>query len=233
MATVWDTFRSGKPSSQTADVRPLDDVPREAASWLVQQAAKRPGEITIAAIGPLTNIAKAIQQDPAFATNVREVVIMGGNATGTLANGVQPLPDFNVFVDPDAADIVLRSGVTVRLIGIDQTSRVFITEEDTQWLRTHGRRVAAWLADCIDSWIARPEASDEREGFCLLHDPLVIAAVIEPDLCEFAPLTARVDVAQGEIHLDGGTKLPTHVSAAVDTDTSAVRALFLDRLAAT
>lgn len=235
MATVWQTFRSEQTGETRVAGPELDNVPRDAVPWLVQQVAERPREITIAALGPLTNIAEAIQHDPTFASNVREIVIMGGNATGIVANGVPVLADFNIFVDPEAADIVLRSGIAVRMIGIDQTSRVMLAAEDTRSLRARdrGAGTAAWFADCIDSWIAQPVASGEKahEGFCLLHDPLVIAVLVDPDLCDFAARSVTVDLARGELLRADGAE-SSSLSAAVDTDVPSVRALVLERLAA-
>ena len=234
MARVWQVFHS---AVQSAAPEPATGVVADAAGWLVEQVSARPGEITLAAIGPLTNVAEAIGLDPDFASKVNEIVVMAGDATAVAGEVGTRAPDFNVFVDPEAADVVLRSGAKIRMIGIDQTSRVRLTTKDAASLRAQdsGNGVGAWLGDCVDAWIeeeSRAE-SDDPESFCLLHDPLVIATILRPDLCEFADVEVAVDLEQGCLVLAPHERADATatVAAAVDSDVPAVRALFLDRMA--
>lgn len=232
MARVRELFGGPDASMRAPENHSDTDTPTDATEWLIKQVARRPGEITIAAIGPLTNIAEAIQRDPSFAVNVREIVVMAGNATGSVSNGVEVLADFNVVVDPDAAAIVLDSGASIRLIGIDQTSRVLLSREDAQRLRVDsdtGR--SAWLADFVDAWVARGHDDGVGAGdpFCLLHDPLVIAAIANPGLFVFVNVAATVDVRAGEIRLAESAG-SSSIRAAIDVDVGAFRALFFERL---
>ncbi|WP_187976537.1 nucleoside hydrolase [Mycetocola sp. JXN-3] len=240
MSEVWALF--GQDPTERESV--LDGVPSDgdAARWLVERVAERPGEITIAAIGPLTNIARAIHTDPAFAHNVREIVTMAGNATGYIIPGIEVSADFNVAVDPDAFAEVLAAGIPLRAIGIDQTSRVFLTRADAEDLRSAapaGSRVA-WLADRIDGWLdvlARGAFGEPGEP-CLLHDPLVIAALIRPDTCHFTPQRVSVDstgnsLTQLPLIASDETGPPTgraRFAAATDTDVPGFHALFRERL---
>lgn len=215
----------------------------EAARWMAEIAASRPGEITVLAIGPLTNVAQAIGVDPRFGDNVREIVLMGGNVTGD-THGMRVDRDFNVSVDPEAAEIVLRSGATIRIVGIDQTSQVALDGHDVHRLRAaaEGNDRAAWIADCIDAWIAPPGiAHSGGEGLCHLHDPLVIAAVSDSPVCIFAPVDVRTDLLGGRLDIalvdtsagpDAGADAVHRISAAVATDVERFRSLFLARMAA-
>ncbi|TQL01838.1 nucleoside hydrolase [Cellulomonas sp. SLBN-39] len=100
---------------RTGTHAPADE---HAVDALVRLAAEHAGRLTVVAIGPLTNIALAVRRDPAFAANVAELVIMGGSING--AGNVTPAAEYNVYVDPEAADVVLRAGFArVRMVTWD------------------------------------------------------------------------------------------------------------------
>lgn len=236
MAHVWRVFGSAAPTGTAG--APVG-IAADAAQWLVEQVSARPGEITLAAIGPLTNVAEAVRLDPGFASKVNEIVVMAGNATGPGDTGGRgAVPDFNVLVDPEAADVVLRSGAKVRTIGVDQTSRVRLTRRDAASLRARdsGNGVGAWLGDRVDAWIGQESraGSSDSEPFCMLHDPLVLVTILRPELGRFAEVEVVVDLEQGRLVLAAGAGADTVASfaTAVDTDVPAVHALILDRLAA-
>jgi len=239
MKTVWHTFGMDEPEpSEPSGVGAEAGLKADAVEWMLEQVARRPGEITILAIGPMTNIAEAVQADSTFAGNVREILFMAGNATGRVEN-IDVVADFNVLVDPEAMDIVLRSGVPLRMIGIDQTSRVMLTPQDATEMRNSGRgdSATAWLADYVDGWINHERSSDDTENaWCLLHDPLVVGALVRPELFEFAAFEAHVDLERGEIvtakKLHEGSESTGSVVAAVDTNVDKFHTYFLERLAA-
>ncbi|KAL7250795.1 hypothetical protein ACSBR1_012744 [Camellia fascicularis] len=100
-------------------------IEQSAAAFLVQKANLYPGKVTVVALGPLTNIALAIQLDPAFAKNIGQIVVLGG---AFAVNGnVNPAAEANIFGDPDAADIVFTSGADVLAVGINVTHQVVLT----------------------------------------------------------------------------------------------------------
>ncbi|WP_284292261.1 nucleoside hydrolase [Luteimicrobium album] len=212
-----------------------------AADFLVEAAAERPGELVVIAIGPMTNLALALRQDPAFATNVRELVLMAGSAT-TFAQNVTVVGDFNAYADPEALDEVLRSGARIRMVGLDQTSKVMLRRSDAASLRETAEPFAQWVADCTDAWVdflhrafpTRPEHVDA----CFLHDPLVVGAVTHPDLLRWEPaqVTAETtsELARGLVVADRGLALqrPTcfNATVAVETDVDGFRDVFLSRI---
>jgi inosine-uridine nucleoside N-ribohydrolase len=179
-----------------------------AADFLGRATRELPGEITVIAIGPMTNIALAIEQDRSFARNVAELVLMAGSAT-TYAQNVTVVGDFNSYVDPEALDIVIR------MVGLDQTSRVMLTRDDAESMRTSEDPFSRWVADCTDAWIDflgravpnRPEYVDA----CFLHDPLVVASVIEPAICAWdeadVQVETRSELARGLVIADRGLAL--------------------------
>ncbi|UKZ91432.1 uncharacterized protein TrAFT101_006410 [Trichoderma asperellum] len=108
-------------------------TPGYAPVAIVEQILANPGEITIVAIGPLTNVAITLLLEPQIKTAIKELVIMGGVFFGTMYSRDKP-GEFNVFSDPEAARAVLRSGIPQRWIGLDCTLRVRLTKADAQEL---------------------------------------------------------------------------------------------------
>lgn len=214
----------------------------DAARLLVERVMAAPGEITIIAIGPMTNLALAIMLEPAFAGSVAELVLMAGSAT-TYAQNLTPVADFNAYADPEALQIVLDSGAPVRMVGLDQTSRVMLSRADAASMRAGSDPFGMWSADCTDAWIdflgrAFPDRPEHRDA-CFLHDPLTVAAVIDPSLLTWAPARVQVELegrlGRGMAVADRGLALlrpdtPSNAEVAVDVDVDRFRSLFLDRI---
>lgn len=212
-----------------------------AADFLARQAREHPGELVVIAIGPMTNLALAIQRHPDFAAEVGELVLMAGSAT-TYAQNVTVVGDFNAYVDPEALDIVLRSGASIRMVGLDQTSRVTLTRDDATLLREADDVFSRWAADCTDAWIdflgrAFPNRPEHQNG-CFLHDPLVVAAVINPDLLTWQDASVQAEteseLARGLVVANRGLALQPigepNASVAIGTDVEGFRQFFLERI---
>lgn len=233
---------SGKSGSDTGTL--LGPTTEEhAADFLTRSASEHPGEIVVIAIGPMTNLALAIQRDPAFASNVRELVLMAGSAT-RYAQNITVVGDFNAYVDPEALDIVLRSGAPIRMVGLDQTSQVMLNRDDAQMLRNTSDPFSVWAAECTDAWIdflgrAFPKRAEHATS-CFLHDPLVIAAVSHPELLSWANAHVQAEtvseLARGLVVADRGLALRPagllNAVVAVETDVDNFRRLFLARISA-
>ena len=161
-----------------------------------EMARQSPGELTLIAIGPLTNLALGLRRDPEGMKKLKEVVIMGG-AVRTKGN-ITPFAEFNFFVDPTAAKIVLESGLPITLVSLDVTCQVFLgpalMEEKIKPLRTPFSEFVI-QATGYDSVNRRFRLG--REGFHL-HDPLAIGIVINPDLVRKERLALRVETQEGE-----------------------------------
>jgi purine nucleosidase len=217
---------------------------RDAARLLVEAVLAAPGEITVLAIGPMTNLALAIAMEPAWAGAVRELVLMAG-AAANYAQNVTVAADFNGYCDPEALQVVLDCGAPIRMVGLDQTARVLLTRADAAAMRAEDDGFSRWAGECTDAWIdflasAFPHRPEHREA-CFLHDPLTVAAVTHPDLLSWEPAHAAVELhgqlTRGMTVADRGLALvrpagPPNALVAVDTDVDGFRRLFLDRMRA-
>lgn len=154
--------------------------PQHAVDFLIDTLRREPaGSVTLCPLGPLTNIATALRRAPDIAARIRQIVLMGG-AYFEVGN-ITPAAEFNIYVDPEAAEIVLKSGVDVVMVPLDVTHRVLTTRARVAAIRAIGSRVATTVAD----WLAFFERFDEAKygsDGAPLHDPCVIAYLLRPDL---------------------------------------------------
>jgi purine nucleosidase len=212
-----------------------------AASELVSRVLAAPGEVTVVAVGPLTNVALALLLEPRFAEAVHEVVVMGGVYTGTTNVAWMP-GEFNFWSDPDAAEVVLRSGAPLRLVGLDVTRKVRLGRDDASWLTSAGGRFARIAGEATDAWITYQEQAKPGEeleqGSCALHDPLAVAVVEHPELVTWRPAYVAVETA-GRVTrgvavadlLQWQDAPEPNCRIGVDVDAYAFRELLLDRMA--
>lgn len=213
-----------------------------AATAITDAVAAAPGEITVVAIGPLTNIAAALLLDPALARDVREVVVMGGAFLEHTNLATMP-GEYNIWSDPDAAAVVLASGAPLRFVGLDVTRQVRLSRTDAEAMADSGRDFEAFAGRCTIGWIDHHGAAnpgDPREqDSCALHDPLVVAVVAEPDLVTWRAAYVRVEtegrVARGVTVADLLTSAHPpepncHIATAVDAE--AFSGLFRERIRA-
>ena len=156
---------------------PEPDVPVEpvhAADLIVDLVTASPGEVTLVAIGPLTNVATALRREPRLAGAVREVVLMGGAYT---RGNHTPAAEFNVFVDPEAAVEVFEAGWPLTMVGLDLTRQARVTPEVLARIAAVGSPAAAVVAQLL-RYGRRYLPPDGPP----LHDPCAVARVIRPGL---------------------------------------------------
>jgi purine nucleosidase len=185
------------PALRWPDREPAASRGPYAAAEIVDRVMAEPGELTIVAIGPLTNIALALLIEPRIATAVREIVVMGGVFLGQ--TNVAGMPgEYNFWCDPDAAQAVLASGARLRLVGLDVTRQVRLTRADAARLADGGvfGKIAAEHAVGWISYQERVKPGEELEhGSCALHDPLAVAVVTRPDLVTWRDAYVAVETA--------------------------------------
>jgi purine nucleosidase len=213
-----------------------------AAAEIVARVMAEPGQLTLVAIGPLTNVALALLLEPRIASAVHEIVVMGG--VFLEQTNVKDMPgEFNFWCDPDAVEVVLHSGAPLRFVGLDVTRRVRLTRVDAARLGADGGEFGRLAAEHTEGWIAFQERVKPREeleqGSCALHDPLAVAVVTRPDLVTWQEAHLAVEtagtvtrgVAVADLLMWEGPPEPNcRIATAVDAD--AFRALFVERMAA-
>jgi purine nucleosidase len=170
--------------------------PGPAHELITKTARQFPGELTLIAVGPLTNLAWGLQNDLEGIKKLKEVVIMGG-AVRTGGN-VTPYAEFNVYVDPLAAKMVFESGLPITLVPLDATHQVFLTprwmDEQIKPLHTP---FSNFVIQATDYDIETHRFRNRESIF--LHDPLAVGAVIDPALVKMERISLQVETQEGEI----------------------------------
>ena len=206
-----------------------------AVDFIVETLMKEPsGTITLCALGPLTNVALALIREPRIAPRIKEIVLMGG---GFFEGGnVTPTAEFNIYVDPHAADIVFKSGIPIVMMPLDVTHKALTTAKRTQAFRTLGTTVGNATADMLEFFERFDEEKYGTDGGPL-HDPCVIAYLLQPELFKGRNCNVTVETASeltmGMTVIDwwGVTKRPKNAMVMRDIDHDAFFALLVERLA--
>jgi purine nucleosidase len=171
--------------------------PGHATDFIIDTVLAAPGEITLVAVGPLTNIALAVRREPALVTSVREFVIMGGSSG---RGNVTPAAEFNIIVDPEAAAIVFAAGWTVTMIGLDVTLQATADAGVIGKIAALGPVAGALLLPCVSSYadgdrvVTRP-GPDPDSGDPAVHDVCAVASVARPELFGLRPARVEVETA--------------------------------------
>jgi inosine-uridine nucleoside N-ribohydrolase len=172
--------------------------PEAAADFIVRTVVAAPHQITILAIGPLTNVAMAIRQDPRVATLARKIVIMGGyfpaDSGVVLHTAAVPNAEFNFWVDPVAARIVMESGALIELSPIDVSKTVPFTEEMRRRLADGKGPFAGLVREFMPHTDSdQPTAA----GYTYFYDPLAAAAIVAPTISAKGHFFVDVDSTPG------------------------------------
>ena len=205
-----------------------------AVDWLIETLRREPsGSVTICPLGPLTNIGTALRRAPDIAGRIGRIVLMGG-AYFEVGN-ITPAAEFNIYVDPEAAEIVFRSGVPLTVVPLDCTHKALTTRARNDAFRAAGR-----VGRVVAGWTGFFERFDKEkygsEG-APLHDPLTVAWCLRPDL--FAGREVNVEVettselTRGMTVADwwGVTDRPANALFLGDVDADGVFAMLTERLA--
>ncbi|MER8484125.1 nucleoside hydrolase [Mesorhizobium sp. M1322] len=205
-----------------------------AVDFIVETLMKEAsGTITLCALGPLTNIALALIREPKIAPRIKEIVLMGG---GFFEGGnVTPTAEFNIYVDPHAADVVFKSGIPIVMMPLDVTHKALTTAKRTQAFRELGTRVGTATTEMLEFFERFDEEKYGTDGGPL-HDPCVIAYLLKPELFRGRNCNVTVEIASeltmGMTVIDwwGVTKRPNNAMVMRDIDHDAFFALLLERL---
>jgi purine nucleosidase len=208
---------------------------RHGVDFIVETLRHEPaGTVTLCTLGPLTNIGTALSRAPDIASRVREIVLMGG---GYFEGGnITPSAEFNIHVDPDAAEIVFTAGMKTTVLPLDVTHQVLTTEKRIAAMRALGTRAGKVAA----GWLEFFERFDEKKYGTdggPLHDPNVIAWLLKPELYEGRFCNIEIETSSeltlGEMVVDwwGVTQRPKNATFLRDVDSEGFFALLTERLA--
>ncbi|HZD11040.1 MAG TPA: nucleoside hydrolase [Candidatus Binatia bacterium] len=206
---------------------------RRGAQLIVDAIMASPGEITLIALGPLTNVALAVSLEPRIAENVKQVVLMGGAANAS--GNASAVAEANIRNDPEAAHIVFNAGWNVTMVGLDVTRKVIMTPEYVDRLRAAGNRYTDFIGQIVPHYLNFYLENVGLNGFHV-HDSSAIAYALDPTLFE----TKRV-------HVDVETHSPVNfgltatdwrkhpgqepnVNVCVDVDSRRFLELYMQRL---
>ena len=161
-----------------------------AAEFIHQTLADAPGEITLLTLGPLTNVAVALQQHPEITDLVAEVVVMGGNAL--VPGNATPTAEANINNDPEAADLVFGADWTVTMVGLDVTHQVVLPGDALDRIGAGTSPTANLMRDAIPAYRAFFEATNGTDGI-YVHDPSTVAYLLMPDAFSINSWPLRVE----------------------------------------
>ena len=209
--------------------------PQSAVDWMIETLlAAGEREITICPVGPMTNVATVLETAPEAARHIREIVCMGG---GFFDGGnTTPTAEFNVFVDPEAAQIVLHCGAPVTMLPLDVTHKALMTDAWINQVRDLGTRTGAAAAGMLNFY-ERFDVDKYGTFGGPLHDPNVIAYLLRPDLYSGRHCNVEVEtespLTTGMTVVDWWdvTDRPANCQFITEVDSDGFYELLLDRLA--
>lgn len=179
----------------------------DAAQFIVQSVMGAPGEITLVALGPLTNIALAMQIEPTLTTHMAEIVLMGGNAF--VGGNASPAAEANILNDPEAADFVFGADCSIVMAGLDVTEQTLMTSADLARISSFDNPRAQHLAAIMPFYEAFYRQRNGVDGI-FVHDSTTISYLLAPQLYTWVEYPIRVDC--GDSFCRGKTQTAVHTS---------------------
>lgn len=160
-----------------------------AVDFIIAQSHQTPG-LRLVPTGPLTNVATALLKDPSLPERISQICLMGGS---TGAGNTTPSAEFNIFADPEAAQIVFASGIPIKMVGLNVTRQVPATADRRAQVRAVGNRTALLAADLLDFFSLQVQRIFGLPGGAM-HDPLAVAVLLDPELVQFQPMHVAVEL---------------------------------------
>jgi purine nucleosidase len=167
---------------------------KHGSDFLIERIMSQPNEITLVAIGPLTNVALALRKEPRIVENVKEVWVMGGAIQH--AGNTTALAEFNTFVDPHAAHVVFHSGMPITLTPLDVTYQCIFTVDDLNRLLRIDSPITKYIADSTRFYMEFHDEYQSIQG-CVINDPMTLALTFIPEICDYQNLVVDVDISTG------------------------------------
>jgi purine nucleosidase len=199
-----------------------------AAEFIIEQIKKRPHEITIISVGPLTNLALAIEQAPEIAGLAGEVIVMGGALD--VPGNVTPAAEANVYSDPEAAELVLQSGIMPTLVGLDVTLKTLLPRAELSAWRAQNTEIGRFFAEMTEFYMDFYESQYPGIGGCALHDPLAVGVAVDRSFVRTVPRHVQVVTEGPELGRTKPSDQKANAQAAVEVDAERFVRHFLSRV---
>jgi pyrimidine-specific ribonucleoside hydrolase len=184
-------------------------------------------KVTLIPIGPLTNIAMFLHRYPELINKIERISLMGGAVNG---GNCTPSAEFNIYVDPEAADIVFKSGIPITMAGLNATHKATVLREDIEKIGAVDNKIAKMVAEMLSN-LAKYHAKDGIDG-CFLHDPVAICDVINPEMMTkellhvAVELTGKYTTGATVVDLQNSWNLEKNVNVIMEVDKKA----FIDEI---
>ena len=197
---------------------------QNAIDFIVDACNSSNDNIYLCPTGPLTNIALSLQKDPSIKDNIKEIVLMGGAAM-CLGN-ITPAAEFNIYVDPHAANVVLNSGIEITMMGLDVTHKVNVNDEIINSIKSNNNKASIFFADLM-KFYSRFHRELYKSNESPLHDPCVIAYLINNKIFKGKKVHVQVEedsnLTRGETVVDwlGVKKLKSNCNVITEADSEA------------
>lgn len=182
---LWRAIRYAKDvhgdcglAGQLNDLEPGEAQSVSAGDFIKVQIEKYPGEITMIMTGPETNLGVLLMQERSIALKLKEIIVMGGVADGR--GNESPVAEFNIAIDPEAADLVFHSGAPLTMVGLDVTRKALLRKSDIDALKATDK--VKHFVDLVTMEYRQRFAAVNGYEACLMHDPLAVAVAIDPSL---------------------------------------------------
>jgi purine nucleosidase len=159
-----------------------------AVDFIIEKVMNNPGEISLVAIGPLTNIAAAMIREPKITRYLKRIYLMGGVTGICSQNRDMPEVEYNIKCDPESASVVLSSKTPILMVGLDVTMDLLLTKENLNQIKSSNTQLNDVLAGIIERWL-----NFIGEEATPMHDPLALALVIDPGLVKTQTMNVVVD----------------------------------------
>jgi pyrimidine-specific ribonucleoside hydrolase len=207
-----------------------EGLPVHAVDFILDALHASPDPVTLVPTGPLTNIALALLKDPAVASDIERIVLMGG---AVFDSNVTPAAEFNIYVDPEAAKIVFGCGRPITMVGLDVTNKALLTFDEIAEMGRWGGKVSGVVAPLLQFFAG---ANREFFGFdgAPLHDALAVAHLLRPGIIRTKFLNVEIETT-GELtrgrtvaDLYGVTGRRPNAEVALEVDREAFRELMFD-----
>ena len=168
-------------------------INKSAAEFIIELTSKFE-HVTIVATGPITNVALALKYKPEIKNHIDEIIFMGGSVDN---GNVTPAAEFNVFVDPEATHIVLKSGIPTKMVGLNVTRKVMCSKDVVERMSKIGNKTSDLFVKLMNFFNANQAKTFNNFIGGPLHDPVTIASLIDDELVTWKYMNVDIDLTHG------------------------------------